>query len=332
MATVDLSKIQYDVVAVLWDGRQLKLDEVAENIAWEENEKELAVRLNLTLRDIPYNGGRLSQMLALCTVIYLYSDWGSGQKEVFRGIAWTWEHSETDDDAIILTAYDLLYYLQKSKDCMYFAKGKSTKSIISNIFSTWAITMGSYTGPSVIHEKILYKNKTIANMINETLDDAKKLGGGKAFVRASEGLVHVVGYGTNELIYSFTAEANLTQVSDKYSMVNLVTRVKIFGKEDYEGRPSVETTLTGRTEYGILQEVQTMGSLTLEEAKAKAQDILDEKGDPQRTIRLTAPDFPAIRKGDRIHVATDKLNGFFFVLGVSHNATNMTMQMEVEPA
>lgn len=147
-----------------------------------------------------------------------------------------------------------------------------------------------------------------------------------------KGWVHVVGYGTNELIYGFTAEANLTQVSDKYSMVNLVTRVKIFGKEDDEGRPSVETTLTGRTEYGILQEVQTMGSLTLEEAKAKAQDILDEKGDPQRTIRLTAPDFPAIRKGDRIHVATDKLNGFFFVLGVSHNATNMTMQMEVEPA
>lgn len=125
---------------------------------------------------------------------------------------------------------------------------------------------------------------------------------------------------------------NLIQTSDKFSMVNLVTRVVIMGKEDDEGRPSVETSISGRTEYGILQDIQTMGSLTLEEAKAKAQDVLDEKGDPKRTIKLTSPDFPAVRKGDLIYVTTDRLLGFFHVKGISHNATTMTMQMEVEPA
>ena len=78
MATVDLSTISYAVTAVLADGKQIKMENIAENIAWEENERELAVRLNLTIRDIAYEGGRISDTLALCTVIYHYADWGRG--------------------------------------------------------------------------------------------------------------------------------------------------------------------------------------------------------------------------------------------------------------
>ena len=256
------------------NGQQLRLDEVAENIAWEENESELAIRLNLTLRDIPYGNGRLADVIALCTAVYLYADWGEGQQEIFRGMVWEWQHSQIHDDEIILTCYDLLFYLQKSKDFFYFSKGKSTRSIISNILSTWAITLGGYDGPNVAHEKITYKNKTIASMLNETLDEAKKLGGGKAFIRAVKGAVYVVAYGSNSPVYHFSADMNLIQTSDKFSMVNLVTRVVIMGKEDDEGRPSVETSISGRTEYGILQDIQTMGSLTLEEAKAKAEELL----------------------------------------------------------
>lgn len=332
MATIDLSKVEYFVVAFMANGQQVRLDEVAENIAWEENERELAMRLNLTLRDIPFGGGRLADVLALCTVIYLYSNWGEGQKETFRGMIWEWEHSQINDDEIIVTCYDLLFYLQKSKDFMYFSKGKSTKSIISNILSTWSITLGGYSGPNVTHEKTIYKNKTIANMLLETLDDAKKLGGGKAFIRAEKGVVYVVAYGSNRPIYQFTAQMNLIKTSDKYSMVNLVTRVLIMGKEDGDGRPPVEASIVGRTEYGILQDITTRGSLTLEEAKANAQNVLDEKGEPKRTIKLTGIDFPAVRKGDLIYLTTDRLLGFFHVKGISHNATSMTMQMEVEPA
>ena len=68
--TIDLSAITYQVVAVLSDGSKLNLETVAENIAWEENENELSMRLNLTLRDVELDtGGRLSSKLALCTVV-----------------------------------------------------------------------------------------------------------------------------------------------------------------------------------------------------------------------------------------------------------------------
>ena len=48
---ISLIGTKYYVTAVLPDGRLIHLENVAENIAWEENESELAVRLNLTIRD-----------------------------------------------------------------------------------------------------------------------------------------------------------------------------------------------------------------------------------------------------------------------------------------
>lgn len=331
MATVDLTRIKYYVVAVLSDGSKINLENVAENIAWEENEKELAVRLNLTLRDISYGSGRLSGTLALCTIVYLYADWGTGQTEIFRGTIWEWQHSRIDNDSIIITCYDLLYYTQKSTDSKYYAKGKTTKAIISDIFSSWGIQMGEYTASNLAHQKILYKSKTVSKMLTETLEDAKKLGGDKSIVRAREGKADVIKYGSNSTVYGFTADSNLMSSSDKYSMTSLVTRVVVIGKDDSEGRPKVEATVDGKTQYGILQTYVSKGSSSLTDAKKEAQELLSEKGTPTRTITFQAPDFPVIRKGDIIHANTDRLTGYFYVKGISHNATAMSMRMEVEP-
>jgi len=86
--TFDPTTVRYYVTAILSDGRLLHLENVAENIAWEENESELAMRLNLTLRDIEFEGSRLSKQLKLCTIMYLYAKWEgrSSRKELFRGI------------------------------------------------------------------------------------------------------------------------------------------------------------------------------------------------------------------------------------------------------
>lgn len=332
MNTVDLSRISYYVTVMLSTGEQLQLEDLAENIAWEENEKELAVRLNLTLRDAEYKGGRLSQQFALGTIVYLYADWGEGRQEVFRGTVWEWNHSQINNDAIVLTCYDMLYYLQKSVGNKFYAKGKKTKAIISDILKSWSVELGEYTGPNVEHKKIVYKAKTISQMLTDTLDKAEDLGGAKAIIRASEGKADIIAYGSNETVYGFTAGTNLLSSSDKYSMTELITRIKIVGKDDSNGLPKVEATLNGHTEFGILQAFQTMGSSSLKDAKTKAKKVLKEKGEPKRTIIFVAPDFPLIRKGLKIHVETDKLVSDYIIKGVSHNATTGQMQMEVEPA
>ena len=330
--TIDLATIEYYVTAVLPDNRLIHLENVAENIAWEENENELAVRLNLTLRDIPFEGSRLSQQLKLCTIVYLSAKWtGGSTQEIFRGTIWEWEHSQTHNDAIVITCYDLLYYLQKSSSSVYFAKGKKTQEICQSILASWNVPFGGYTGPNHVHQKTLYKNKTISAMLTETLDEARKKKGTKCIIRASAGKAYILARGTNSDIWNFTTDTNVISISDKYSMVNLITRVIITGKEDKKGRPKVKATINGKTQYGILQTVKAIGSTKLAEAKEEANELLKEKGSPERTTTLTTPDLPTLRKGDLIHVQADRINGYFYVKGVSHNATSKTMQMEVEP-
>lgn len=330
--TIDLSAITYEVVAVMSDGTKINLDSVAENIAWEENERELAVRLNLTLRDVESGGKRLSDMLALCTVVYLFATWDGKQREIFRGTIWTWEHSQINDDNIILTCYDLLYYLQKSQDNRYFAKNTATKTVITKICDAWGVKIGRYEAPSVKHAKLLYKNKAVSAMLTETLKDAdEKDGGAKSIIRAREGVVDMIRQGSNSDVFGLSASQNIVSSSDKYSMVDLVTRVIVTGKEDKNGKPKTEATINGQTQFGILQSIQSRGSMSLSDAKKAAQKVIDEKGKPTRTIILRCAEFPGIRKGDKVHVETDKMVGYFYVKGISHNVTTMVMQMEVEP-
>lgn len=324
---------KYYVTAALSDGRLLHLENLAENIAWEENKSEIAVRLNLTIRDIPFEKTRISKLLPLCTVIYLYAKWtGEPTKtEIFRGTVWEWEHSETHNDAIIITCYDLLYYLTKSSDNIYFTEGKQSSEICKSILSKWSVPLSEYSAKSVSHKKIAYKNKTISAMLTETLDEVKKKTGKKAIVQAAKGKCRIVSQGTNKTIWNFTASSNLVSSNDKYSMTNMVTRVVITGKEDDDERTKVEATVEGNTKYGVFQQLKSLGSASIADAKAEANETISEKGKPERTITVVTPDIPSVRKGDMIHITNDALKGYFYVEGISHNATAATMQMEVEP-
>lgn len=334
MATVDISKIEYNAVAVLSTGGQINLDTIATNIAWEENESELAVRLNLTIRDIDNNGTRLATQIALCTAIILYyrdsqsTEW----KEAFRGTVWEWNHSQVHDDEIVITAYDMLYYLQKSDDYGFFETGQSTQGIVQSIMSKWGIPVGVWSAPSITHEKEVLKTKKISAMMTEILQKASDVTGVRAFIRAREGRCDVIKPGTNTDIWTFSASTNLISASDRYSMTGLVTRVTILGKDDTDGaqRPPIVATQEGNTQYGTLQKILSIGSSTVEEMQTEAASIIKKDGKPSRKISLLSPDFPRIRKGDRIRLITDNVDDYFIVLSVSHNATNQQMQMEVE--
>lgn len=331
---IDLHRITYSVEAVLKNGQRLFLEQTAENIAWEENENELATRLNLTLRDVELEGGgRLANKLALATQVILYSTINGKREEIFRGQIWQWEAAPYNDEQVVITCYDRLYYLQKSKDNKYFNKGTMTKSIIQELLADNNIGMGRYTGSNTSHEAFAFKGKTIASMITETLEKAdENIKAKKTIIRARADKAEIIKQGENSQIYGFAVGENIVSASEKYSMTELVTRVIVVGKEDKETKPPIEATLTGALEFGLLQEIHTKGDATLAEAKNAAQKILDERGKPQRSISVRAPELPSIRKGDRVHIKTDRIAGYYFVKGVSHNATTAQMQMEVEPA
>ncbi len=329
---IDVSQIRYDLVAILPGGDKLRLYSVIRSLGWEENEGELAVRLEAEVQNQQMSDGKwLHQKIPLGCQVVLLSDWDQGWKEIFRGTVHRWSYRTDPLGHFLITAYDPLIQLMKSKDDRYYKAGQTARVIIEDIAKAWNIPLGDVQGPNVALGKQVFRGEYLADMIASVLDQAKKRGAGRWIVRSREGKIDVVRPGQNSPVYVFAADTNVESVEDEQDIEDLVTRVNIIGAEDKEGRAPVVAQLDGRTEFGVLQEVVYRRQYdSLAAAKSAAQEILKERGQPRRKRRVQGADLPCLRKGDKVKIVAGTLNGYYIVSGVAHDATNRTMTLEVE--
>ena len=113
---IDIRNIKYEIILLLPSGTVLDVTEMVVNCSFEENQGELAKSLNLTLKNTTYEGGFLSELTVPGAQLLVYSDWGAGRQEIFRGPIWEYEYESSTQKNISLTAYDNAIYLKKSKD------------------------------------------------------------------------------------------------------------------------------------------------------------------------------------------------------------------------
>ncbi|GAW29590.1 hypothetical protein ULO1_21600, partial [Carboxydocella sp. ULO1] len=180
---IDVSKIAYLLIAINPSGGRIDLSPFLRSLTWEENEGELAVRLEAELQNKQFSSGKwLHQLVGLNTPIYLFADWGNGLKEVFRGTVFVWDYRTDPLGNFTITAYDKLIYLTKSKDDRYYKAGTKAKTIIQDIAKAWGIPLGTVQGPDIALSKQVFRGDTLADMISSVLDQAKKRGAGKWIV------------------------------------------------------------------------------------------------------------------------------------------------------
>lgn len=319
-----VSETVYSLVMVDESGGQYDISDFAEDLGWEENEKELATHLSFTAAT---SNDALPPLLKPgCIAIVMVG----GEERARATINRNKSKRTSDGDHFTIGAYDDLYPLQTSEDQLYFSAGQSTKTILSQIFDEWGIPMGEYTGADVTHEKLVFRSGTLADIILEILDDAKKKGGPHTIIRANQGKVDVVLRGSNETVYLFD-EDDTVSIEQETSIAELVTRVKIVGKEDAtDGLPPVEAVLNGMTEFGVRQRIYAREQdATTEEAQAAAKAILDEEGKVKTTVSLNAPDVPEMRKGDNVFVHIGGIAGYYYVTAIRHDASTGRMTIDV---
>lgn len=325
---IDMKNTAYTAKALLKDGSALEITEAILRINRQEPPEEIAQRVNIRIAQVQTPKGWLHNLLPLCTFIVLYAD----GKETFRGIVWEWEFSSSKQKEIDLMCYDHFIYAQRSKDDSYFPAGKSTQDIIGSICSKHGIKL-SYAYGNIKHAKVAYKAITVSEMIHRTLTDAKSKLKENPVARFEKGVLQITRQGQNQDVYVFDASSSTISTNERITMDELVTKVVVVGKEDKQGRRKIEATLTGKTEYGTLQEiVQRDGDDTIAKTREEAQNILDEQGTPKHFITAEAPDVPEIKKGDKVKVMAGSLNGYYFVKGVTHDEASRTMVMELEKA
>lgn len=331
---IDLSKIKYRVVVMDESGNQYNIKDFIQNLGWEENENEISVRSSFTARNDNTSKGYLSSIIKPgCLVGIFATDGGSLDEEVARGYVETWNPVEKNSgNNLKCTCYDELYKLQKSQDNRYYPSGTGTKSALQGIFDDWEIPQGDYKGPNASHGKTVCNNKYLSDIMLELLDDAVKRGEEKCMIKAAKGYTSVVPWGSNETVYVFRVD-NTQSFSQTISTANLITRVKVVGQADDDGKRSVDATLNGETKYGIRQRIYTRGSdETLSDANSAAQEILNGEGKIEKEMTVQSPDVPFVRKGDLVYIISGSVSDYYYVTSIQHNADAYSMTMELEYA
>ena len=327
---INLSVVHYDIAVLLPSGERLSLTNVANGLSWEEQSGELAARLKFRVLNQKVGTGWLHQKLPLGGRTILRADWGEGWQDIHQGIIFSWEYENDSVGVLSVTAYDVLIYLLRSKDDRYYPNGTKARVIVEDIAKAWNIPIGQIDLPDMALSKQAFRGETWASMLTKVLDQVQKRSGKKHVIRAVGGKIYVLPQGRNKTVYRFGGDI-VRRATDKQDIEDLVTRIKIIGKENKKGRSPVIATLDGKTEFGILQEVLFREQYdTAAAAKAAAKEVLKERGVPRKQRTVFAPDLPFLRKGDKVHISAATLDGYFAVTGIQHDADTRSMVMEVE--
>lgn len=327
---IAIQKIRYVLLFITPEGTSIDLTDSLLSLSWQESMQELAMKAQATVVNTKTKWGYLHKVICPGGKICIFSDYGDGIQEVFRGTIWRWDYRSTKEKVLQITAYDDLIYLQKSQDNRYFAAGQQTKNIVQSIAEAWQIPL-VYQWKSISHPKILYKNRTVAQMIFSVLNEAKAVLGEPFVILNKEGVSYVLPWGSNDQIFTLSQQDFVISTQDQVSLDGLTTKVLISGKSDDQGRMPVAATLEGQTKYGVLQQIipYTRGS-SLQELKQKGETLLKEQGKPAETISIVAPDIPCLRKGDCLQITAGNLIGSFFVTEMMHRANEKQMTVTLE--
>jgi hypothetical protein len=327
---INISAIRYDAELVTETGARYTLNDALVNLQWEGQKGELAQRATLVIGNMAVGGSWLMDIMKINCIIEVYATWGSGgRRRVFDGIIWEWDYKSATQKELTVTAYDQMIKLQQSKDFRYYPSGMTTRAIISDICGDWGVPLSYEWDRGITHEKKVFSGEPLSEMIIGLLEDVRKNTGDKYVAFFNDGYLRIKGYGTNDDVYRFDVY-NTESTSNKISISGLVTKVKIIGKQDNEGRAPVEAIEDGDLRFGVLQEIiHSDSAKNLSDAIEEARTLLKERGRPEETIEVSVPDLPFVLKGDRIYMAAGNLLDHFCVEGVSHNATERKMTLDL---
>lgn len=331
---LDLTNIKYKIAVMDENNNQYDITDYVCSTGWEENKNEISVRLSFSVKNDETALGKLSNLIKPGCVVGIFAACNDGfSDEVARGFVTNWNPTlQNNADSLKCTNYDILYNLQQSQDNRFYSSGTGTQAIITQLLEDYEIPTNDYSGPDVAHGKLKYNNSYVADIIRDVLDDVKKKGYGTYLLRATKGYVNVVERGSNTDIYVFKVE-NTKSVSATISTADLVTRVRVVGQADDEGKTSVEATLNGLTQYGIKQKIYTRGTdESLADAETAAQELLNENGTLDEAMTIVAPDIPFLRKGDIVYVMASVSNDYYYVVSIRHDCDTHSMTIDLEKA
>ncbi|MGH2354093.1 MAG: XkdQ/YqbQ family protein [Chloroflexota bacterium] len=344
--SIDVAALRYDLLLVLPDGDTLSLRPALSGLQWEEQRSELAMRLQALLVATPDTQtarGPLHQLVALGAKVVALAEWGEGWREVFRGTVMDWRYSDDGAPVVQVTCYDELIWLARSEDAYVFPQHTPALDILQRLFQDWSVPTGVIDpGLEVRLSKFVHRG-SLADLVFTVLSEVFTRAGQVYLVRAREGVVDVVRPGQNTPLYHLRGDV-VTSLADEQTITTLVTEVHVVG-EQAEGllpngtetvRPALD--LVAAIDDPAIRAFGRFRALVSGQANddpevlgKRAAAILAERGAPQRTRQLVAPDLPFLRRGDVVRVtAGTMVDELVPIAGISHDADGRTMSLTID--
>ncbi|WP_148603655.1 XkdQ/YqbQ family protein [Acetobacterium tundrae] len=326
----------YKVMLLRGDGNKYNISQILTDLNWQEAEGDFVQKATISLANIKTSAGMSTeQLLSLCSLVFIFAN----DKEVFRGEIW--EHDDAtkpNTSTVTITICDRMIRFNQTKESVYYPEGQTTKILCEQTCQR-SETPIKYSYVDYTHGKIVFKNKNVEDQLNELLTEAQSKNTGTKFVcQFEEGILKIRPRGYNADVYVLANDDNgkacITGIEVKTSLSNFVSRVNILGKADTDGREPIENIIDGDLQYGVLTEIiYRDDTSTSDDAITQANTMITERNKPAETITFSVPDVPFIRKGHKVKcLYSEGINGYFYVLSVTHNATQRTMDLKLERA
>ena len=318
-------------VYITANGTKYELTNALISLDFSEQAKQMAVSATIELCDVKVNGVPLSSILSPPNFVNIDASDGQSTEPVFKGFIWDISpKSSLSDENITIKCYDQLIYWQESEDAIFFSAGRTTSSVLSEIAEAWGFRL-KYFYEDITHEQLVLRGSIADFITADILDPIQRSTGKKYVIRSDNGNISVIYVGNNQTVYHLSKSNNATEVRRYKTMNGVVTQIIIIGTADDDGKSPIEATHRGETSnYGTLQKFIIRSEDTdIIKANDEAKSIIATDGVPKWEYDIIAVNIPWIRKGDKVRVETDKLDGFYIVTSVSREISNRGQLMTV---
>lgn len=333
---MDLLEVEYRVRVKTPNGNVYTLNQMlVDACSLEENDGEVAARVTFSVRNEKLDDGWLHKHLYVGNYVYIHARAGGDWQEVFRGRVYDWSNSEASR-TVEVVCYDMNYRYQVSEVNIYRRKNETAADLTKRLIARWNNrVIKQLDGPrEKLPAKAYDRKMTVTEIIEDSIKNDKKKS--DYVIRCIEGEIAVIKKGTNKDIY--VLGEYLEDLSDKHSIRDLVTRVRIYKRNnqgDDKEKAKLTETIDGETKYGVLQRLVYTDGKKMSEARKEAKQILKDEGDVSKSRKITHPDIPFIKKGDKTMVyggtvGSKKKPVDMIVKSITHDIKNLSMSIDTE--
>lgn len=303
-----------------------KITPIIGSLTWSSNEDALGVQLSFSVA--------YANIVDVGNLVLLKN----GDKEIFRGIITAEEINGEYSRSYI--AFDFAFYLNKSKGIYQFNNVKASNAI-NRLLNDFNVPIGKITSINTIINYIYY-DKVISDIIRDILQQATNETGIKYRLEMREGKLFIEKQSDLVINATFKLASNLAAKNITNAISNPTRRRSIEEMKNSiivisNNNEVVRTEAIAKDEqsisnYGLLQEVQTVEEKDIAQSKNIANTLLKEFNRifEENSIETIGND--DIRAGRILNINEPKtgMNGNYRIKSCTHTVSNGIHRMNLD--